>query len=328
MISIIYSSQRAMAIGALKKRLKEVFPEKDEMNYVEIDLTFHPTQDIVYECENLSFCSDKKVVVGYNAFFLTKSKAKPVKGEESQWFLEYLKNPNPDVDLYLLVYEDSLNEKSEYYKLMKAAGSNAFHVDKLTDQQWIKHITSYFKKRDITIDLDAAYEFRSRFQDDYSAFNSYAEKLACYAIDSQRISKKDIEEMVAAPLEENAYILSNAICKGDKKTAFKIYNDQKIIAGSQVEISLLSLLANQFRILSEVQYLYNEENCSAEQIASTLGITPGRAKACLMNLRNMNNKTCSVALENIYQAEKEIFSGKLDPEIALSLFIVNFKLRP
>ncbi len=330
MISVFYSSQRAWIQALLKKTIKETFPEKDEMNYTEVDLTFSPTQEIVDECESFSFCSDKKVVVAYNAYFLGKSKTKPVKGEESKWLLQYLENPNPSVDLYFVVYEDSLNEKSEYYKLIMKTSPQPILVGTptLDKQGWVKYIVSYFKKRNITIDLDAAYEFYDRFNGDYSAFMSYADKLISYAFDTQRISKREIEELVAAPLEEKVYEISNAICKGDKKTAFKVYQDQKVLAGNDVEIGLLTLLANQFRLLNEIQYLYNEENLTTDKIASVLKINPKRVEMCVRNLRNMNDKTCPVALENIYQAQKSILTGRADPTIAFSLFVTNFKLRP
>ncbi len=318
-----------MAQAALKKRLKEVFPEKDEMNYAEVDLTFSPTQEIVYECENLSFCSDKKVVVANNAYFLSKkSETKPAKDEESKWLLEYLKDPNPAVDLYFVVYSDTLDTKSEYYKLIDKTSPNIVGVTKLTDQEWIKYIINHFKKKHISIDLDAAYEFYARFEGDYSAFLSYADKLTCYALESQHISKKEIEELVAAPLEDNAFLVSNALCKGNKKEALKIYKDLKVSAYDSMEVGLLTLLANQFRILNEVRYLNNVEGFGPDQIASNLKITPGRAKASLMNLRNMNDNTCLKALEDIFEAEKKILTGKIQPQVAFSLFIVNFKLRP
>lgn len=316
-----------MAQAALKKKIKEEFPERNDMNYVEIDLSSTPTQEIVYECENLALGCDKKVVVGFNAYFLEKkSKVKAPKEEESKYLLEYLAYPNPDVDLYFVVYSDNLDTKSEFYKLIDQTTPTIVSVSELNDQEWIKYITSYFKKRGIVIDLDAAYEFHNRFQGDYSTFMSYAEKLVSYAIESQHITKAEIQELVAAPLEENSFLLSNALCKGNKKEALRIYEDLKV--SSTDEIYLLNLLANQFRILSQVHYLYNVERLGAEQIATTLKITPGRVKASLMNLRNMNEKTCPLALEGIYEAEKGILTGKLQPRIAFSLFIVNFKLRP
>ena len=328
MISIFYSSQRAMAQAALKKKIKEVLPEKDEMNYAEVDLTFSTTDEIVYECENLSFCYDKKTVVAYNATFLEKGKAKGNKTSDNQNLIDYLSNPNPSVDLYFVVYSDEIDTKSEYYKLIEKTSPNIVGVTKLNDQEWIKYITNYFKKKNIKMDLDAAYEFLARFGGDYSAFMSYAEKLENYASESLHISKAEIEELVAAPLEENAFLLSNALCKGNKKEALKIYKDLLVTSGKDIEISLLSLLSNQFRILNQVRYLDQEEGYKVDQIASILKISLGRVKASLMNLRNMNDRTSIFALENIYETEKDIFSGKIQADVAFPLFIVNFKLRP
>lgn len=327
MITVYFSAQRAMAQAALKKELKQVFPERDEMNYVEIELSSTPSQEIAFECENLALGYDKKVVVGLNAYFLEKkSKVKPPKEEEEKYLLDYLKNPNPDVDLYLLVYADEIDQKGKYFPLLKEANARIVSVAAFTEQEWARYIPSYFKKRGIIIDGDAVYEFIARLRGDYALFLSEVEKLSSFAAESKHISKADIETMVVAPLEENAFLLSNALTRGNKKESLRIYENLKI--SSTDEIYLLNLLANQFRILNEIRYLKEEENRSAEEIASTLRVTPGRVRACFGNLRNMNEKTCPLALEGIYEAEKNILSGKMAGRLAFSLFVVNFKLRP
>jgi len=326
MIYVYHSSQRAMVRAAFKKQIAADFPERDDLNYVEIDLTQTPSQEIVVECDSMALGYDRKAVVGLNAYFLEKkSKQKPPKDEEKKFLLEYLANPNPDVDLYFLVYSDTLDEKNEYYPLLVKADAKFKSIAPLNDADWAKQIANYFKKRDIAIDPDAVATLVTRIHGDYALFQTETEKLATYAADSKRLTNADVEALTVAPLEENAFLLANALTRGNKKEAFRIYESLKV--SNVDEVGLLNLLANQFRFLNEVRYR-RDQGLTPEGIASDLKCTPGRARASLGNLSRMNDRTCLVALEEIYQTEKDILTGAKQQQLAFSLFLVNFKLRP
>ena len=315
-----------MVRAAFKKKIAADFPERDDMNYVEIDLSSTPSQEIVLECDSMALGYDRKAVVGLNAYFLEKkSKQKPPKDEERQHLLDYLKNPNPDVDLYFLVYADAIDTKNDYFPLLDAAGAKIVSVAAFTDAEWAKYIPSYFKKQGISIDPDAVATFISRIRGDYALFHSEAAKLSAYAAESKHLSNADVEALTVAPLEENAFLLANALTRGNKKEAFRIYESLKV--NNVDEVGLLNLLANQFRFLNEVRFR-RDEGLNADAIAMDLKCTPGRARASLGNLSKMNDKTCLVALEELYQTEKDILTGAKQPRLAFSLFLVNFKLRP
>jgi DNA polymerase-3 subunit delta len=313
-----------MVKGALKKLMAASCPHPDAMNFVSLDMGVTPLNDLANECFALPLGYDKKTVVAENCFFLEKSRSKPKyqKGDSPSLLLSYLSHPDEAIDLYLLVYTDTLDEKNDFFLALQAAGARINPVSEFSKEQWHDYIARFFAKRSISIDNLAIQELQDRIQGDYARFLNEGQKLAAYSSGAP-ITKKDVETLVSEPLEDDAFHLSNALSRGDVKNALRIYSDLKVFSAEP--ISLIRLLGNQFRFLNEVRYLQSS-GLSNSQIAGALQCSQMRVNISLDNLRRMGEESLNNALENLYQCEKSILTGKCDPDLAFSLFLTNFSL--
>jgi DNA polymerase-3 subunit delta len=325
MIQVFYSSQSRMVKGAAKKVIKATFPERNPLNYVSLDMGVTTLEELAYECTSLPLGYDKKAVVAENCFFLEKRKSSPrlLKGDNEKAFLKFLDSPDPNINLYLLVYSDILDEKGKFYPLLLKAGATLSAVAEFTPSQWQIFIPSFFAKRGIKIDSDAANELLNRTEGNYGNFLNEAGKLVCYANKSLHISLDDIKALVLAPLDDDAFHLSNALCRGDVKKAFHIYRDLE--KQNIEEVYLIHTLANQFRYLNQVLYL-SKNGKDENEISTLLHCSNARTRVSLANLRRMNDETCAKALNSLYQTEKAILSGEKSAPLAFSLFLTNFSL--
>lgn len=313
-----------MVQGALRKLVAASFPEKDDMNYVAFDMGVSSLLELSNELEALPLGYDKKCVVAENCFFLAKSRSKPKlqKGDDYKPFLAFLNSPNPAVDLYLLVYSDVLDERSPYFQALLKDGAKINPVKEFSPQEWREFIPRFFEKRGSKIAPNAIRELQNRIGGDYALFLSEGQKLLAYAAGAE-ITPEDVKALVSEPLEDDAFRLSNALSKGDVKDALSIYRDLRTQGVEPV--SLTRLLANQFRFLNEVRYL-NEKGYSNGQIAQNLMASQFRVNISLESIRKMKDESLNNALESLYQCELSIMSGKLDSDLAFSLFLVNFTL--
>ena len=128
--------------------------------------------------------------------------------------------------------------------------------------------------------------------------------------------------MVAKPLEDNAFLLFNMLLDGKNAEAVELFKDLRV---KNVEpVTLISQLANQFRLLNEVAYL-SRKRMSKEDIASELKIKPGRVYILSKLLPMISEKTIHNTLDDLYQLDLDIKSGQVDRHYAFEMFILKFK---
>lgn len=318
-----------MVRGALSKILKDVLPDRNTLNYVTLDMTESSLSDLAAECSFLPLGESKKCVVADDCSFLLvgsgsgKGRSRKKVDTGSQAFLEYLAAPDDSILLFLLCYGEELDQKSELFLALKAAHATFSPVAVFTPGQWSTFIPRFFEKRGYSIDSMAISELSNRIAGDYALFLSEAQKLIAYCQESKKVETEDIRALVAEPLEEDSFHLSNALLAGDNRKAIRTYRDLKM--KSVDEVSLIRLLGNQFRFLNEVRYL-RDKGIPSEEIARLLFASSGRVNASLNNLRRMGDETLNKGLESLYQCELSIMTGKMTQELAFTLFLATWSL--
>lgn len=324
MIQVLFNPQSMMCKASLKKLINKELPERDDMNFVELDMGKERLVDLANECLSLPLGYDKKVVVAENFYYLAKSKTKVklLKGDEDETLITYFKNPDPSISLFILVYADTLDKKSPLYLALEEGKAVFNQIATFTPEQWPQIAMKYFQKNGIEIRQDAAVELVSRIGGDYSTFLNEASKLVTYS-KGEVVTKEMVEMLVSQPLEDDMFQLSNALTRGDKKRAFKVYKDLKVknIRG----ITLMNALAKQLQFLHEVQHLYSKRMDSFA-ISKELGCTPGRVNASLYSVRKMRDTCLEKGLEALYEAELAVMSGQKDEDLAFNMFLANFEL--
>ena len=323
MIKVIHSAQPRMAQMTLRKELKEKLPVRDELNYVCLDMTTTLLKDLADECGMLPLGYEKKVVVAENFDYLAaKNKRKVAKGDSPDLLLKIFEDPEPDVDVYLLVWSAELDKKSPFYKALTAGKAEIQLIAEYTPDQWRMAVTRAFQKRNVEIDPDAVEELINRIEGDFGRFQLEVSKLANYA-SGERVTKKIVETLVSPPLESDSFALSNALTRGDRAEALRIYHDLSVRGTDAVYLFLM--LAGQFRFLNQAQYLIAQGD-SPEMIASKLRCSPGKARVAFSLTRKAKQGVFLLALEGIYHSLDDLYSGKVDPNFAFTRYVADFSL--
>ncbi len=333
MIQVVYSSDPQLAQIALSKIVKSTFGEElTPLNSVTLDMGQDSFSTLVEECLSLPIGCSKKAVIVKNCFFLLppmrgKNALKIKKDDTDEAFLSYLENPDPSIYLYMAAYGGSLDNKGKYARLFASLGIKPSSVNEFTLEDWKRFVPAFFAKKGIKIEDEASSMLIERLALDYGRFLSERNKLVSYASGSGYLSLEDIKALVAPPLEEKSYALTNALTKGDAKEAFHIYKDLKIQGYD--EVALLIQSANQFRKMNMVSYLLSQrmrEEDIASALSSSYKMSVYQVRAISLNLRRMKKEAPLRALEEIYKAEKAIFSGEMDAPLAFTIFLSRFPL--
>ncbi len=326
MIYILNSSQSAMLTVHLNKMIKESLPEHDDLNFVKIDMSTSKILDLSNECLSLPIGYEKKAVIAENFHYLASSKTKKklLNGDDDAPLLDFFKNPDPCIELYILVYSDKLDERSAYYKALKESGSKFFSIKPFDESDWQKYIPTFLSKKGCIITPDAITELSDRINGDYALFLQEGNKLATYA-NGETITVDTVKQLVSAPLEDDVFALSNALTRGDKLQALHVFKDMQTKGSSGGAIPLMNMLSNQFIFLDQVRFLY-KRGYDPIDIAAKLNCSPGRVKASSYSIRKMSANCLHRAINQLYRYQSYVFQGKMNDILAFELFLANFEL--
>lgn len=321
MIYFIYGHQLPVIKKTLKNLIKTCLNgiEQDDFNVQKLSARLVPIQEIVFDAMSLPLGSDKKVLVVTEPYFLSNEKEKVSFDKEQDFdsLIKYLHNPSTATDLIFFLETREINTKNEVYKVLKEK-AKIMPQDVLTEEMLKNMGMGIFVRKGATITQDALDELVVRCGDDVSKFTSEATKLSLY---KNEINIDDVRLMVSARLEDNAFNMCEALIQGKISKALKIYYDLRI--NKEEPVRLISLLASQFRFLTQVSYLLSK-NMTFDAIASELKCHPFRVKKSSQSLVMISQKALRNILDELYKEDFAIKSGEKDPYLTFELFLINF----
>lgn len=320
MIYLVYGEQFPLVSKRVKKIINSILVDGiDEFNYVRFNAKEMTVQDLVYECSLLPF-GDHKVVRVDNPYFLGSIRDKiSIEKDQKYSVLEnYINQPNEYVDVIFVLESKSVNKKNDIYKLIEKKGK-IFFEEGLSLETLNQTAKIYFQKKGVMISDEAINLLLERTGDNVSRFIQEADKLALYG---KEIDVDDVHIMVPVPLEQNAFNICEFLITNQINKAIKVYRDLLVL--KEEPVRLIALLASQFRLYTQISYLYTIEKNNQDDVASQLKIHPYRVKLMCRNLVRISYFQLLLVMEKLYQLDSKIKSMEVDPVIGLELFLVNF----
>lgn len=323
MIYVFYSlSQKSFLKREAKKVTKASLGEVNEFNYASFDAKETPLREIINACLEVPMLENKKVVVVDDADFLSGAKSKDKINTEKDFdiFEKYINNPTNETDLILIVYADKLDARSKLTKLLNEKAKVA-GIAPLKPNDWEKYTAQLIEKKQLHFDMLAIHELAKRTLNDRDRLLNELTKLSLYKPNDE-IKLNDIVTLVSEPLEDKAFQLTNDLLEGNTSGALTTYHDLLKQKGTE-PITLLLMLANQFRLMYVVNYLHEHDQAITE-IATSLHQNEFRIKKVYQSSKKFKNKLIDI-LDEIYSIDFKIKSGQADHSLLTELFIINFK---
>ena len=324
MIKLYYSASPDIAKRAARRDIKKDYPNPDESSFVSFNMAVTPLKELAEECSFLSLGVEKKCVLAYDCAFLGKSKTKPkfAKDDKPEELLAYLNDPIYETDLYLLVYNEALDDKSEFVQAIK---KNGYIKEVLIPPtpEWVAYAERYLGGRGVSIERNAASELVRRVGGDFGVFLNELAKLEAYS-NGEPIRLQAVKNLVTKAEEDDAFAIGNALVRGNNAGALEAYRIAK--RGGADEVRLINMLSSQLLYLDEVRFL-DAIGYDVNGIAKELGGSPKRAEIALSNLYAIQQGALEQTVEELYQCQRSILRGEVPPELAFQLFLTRASLR-
>ena len=221
-------------IRTLEKNITKEYGKLEKFRFYPYETEMN---EIVSIMKNGSLFSSHKIVIINNSEDIKKKNS-------IEQLVDYCKSPSCEVTLILVSDNNKIDTKIE--KSVPAAQKKIFwEMFENRKKSWV---TSFFRKKGLTIDSDAVNLFLEMVENDTDSMKNDCEKLAFYFKEGARIKEDDIETFLYHSREESVFTLFEKISKRELEASLDILNSI-ILAKDTLPIQLLSGLLWQFKNL-------------------------------------------------------------------------------
>lgn len=293
--------------------------ERDEFNYVKFDLYETSISSAIEEALTLPFLSDKKVVHIKNAYLFTGEKVTNNINQNVDQLIGFIEQYDGETLVVFDVFNEKLDERK---KLVKSVKKNARlnKIDQMTEQEIKQWIKSYLNEQYKDIKEDALVEFLELTGIQFNIIKAELDKLVLFIGDEAVINKQDVKDIVSRSLEQNVFLLTEYIQKGQKEKSINLLKD--LINMKEEPIKLLALITSNYRLYYQCKILASK-HYSEQQIAKTIGVHPYRVKLALRIVRKLSLERLLATIDVCAETDYDLKSSYMDKVLILELFILK-----
>ncbi|MCJ1656237.1 DNA polymerase III subunit delta [Staphylococcus sp. NRL 16/872] len=293
--------------------------EKDDFNYIKFNLYEHSMSNIIEETLTMPFISEKKAIVVKNSFIFTGEKVSKDLTPNNDQILEFLNKYDGENLIIFEIYQNKLDERKKITKTLKQKGKLS-KVEQMSEQEiksWIQN-KLYENYKDIK--QDALNLFIELTGINFNIVSQELEKIILFLGDRATITKEDVNLIINRSLEQNVFLLTEYIQKGQKAKAIELVKD--LIIMKEEPIKLLALITSNYRLYYQCKIL-SQKGYSGQQIAKTVNVHPYRVKLALTQVRHYQLNQLLNIIDNCAETDYKLKSSYMDKQLILELFILS-----
>lgn len=278
---------------------------KEEIRY---NLDDFSLEDIIDDLSMVGMFEKNKLIICDNFNFQIDDKK----------LLSYLDNYNRDNYLILVVNSDKVDSRKKLYKKLSSIGEI---INASDNKGYIKNfLKTYIQDNGYRIDGTTLDYFISRVGNNIDNATNEIDKMFLYKGSDKIINRNDVNDITIDNIDEEIYLLSESVIGGDTDRALSLYH--KFINNGYDELSIITLLANQFRFLLQVKTLY-DKGLDYNSIAKEIDAHPYRVQKTIPKVYSYSKEELVNYLSYLFDLDSGIKTGKLDKNLGLELFIIN-----
>lgn len=299
--------------GYLKRQYKNrltsaMLPEGDTMNYACYEGKGIDLREVIDLAETMPFFADRRLIVFENTGFFKSG------GTELADYMKTL----PETTSFLFV-ESEVDKRSKLYKTVKAKGRavELGFQDEATLKRWVAGLVKKEKKQ---ITEQTVVYFLNKTGTDMENITKELEKLYCYALERDAITKEDVDAVCVTQISNHIFDMVDAVSQKKQQRALELYYE--LLALKEPPMRILFLMIRQYRILHQVKGLL-KAGYGRKEIASQAGLHPFVAGKYMDLAKRFPTGELRAALEEGAELEQSVKTGKLADHLAVELFLVK-----
>jgi DNA polymerase-3 subunit delta len=267
----------------------------------------------------MPFLSDRRLVIveGMLAWLARKGAGKSGKDQIAA-LLDGLPHLPPTARL-VFAERDTLTEQNAVLKLART-DPNGYHKEFNPPRdpgQWIRNRAR--QEYGVEIDHPAAYALGAVTGPDLRAADNELAKLAAFVGGERPITEADVALLTSYVAEASVFEMVDALGRRDGTTATRLLH--RLLRDDE-PLQLFGMIVRQFRLLILAREYLNTGG-SAGQIAPAIGVHPFVGEKLAKQAGSFTLETLEKIYHNLLDTDAGIKTGKVDPVLALDLFIAG-----
>lgn len=309
-IYLLYGEENYLKKQYKERFVKALLPEGDTMNYAHYEGKGIDIREVIDLAETMPFFAERRVFVFENTGFF-----KSAAGAELADYLKEL----PETAYFLFV-EEEVDKRGKMYKAVKSKG-RAVELpfqDENTLKRWVAGQIGRENRR-IT-ETDLVY-FLNKVGIDMGNITKELEKLFCYALERDVITREDIDAVCVTQISNHIFDMVNAVAEKQQKKALDLYYE--LLALKEPPMRILFLLTRQYRGLYQVKQLA-QKGYGRKEIAEKAGLHPFAVGKYMEQAKRFQVKELRAILEDSVDIEQRVKTGLLTDSLAVEIFLVKY----
>ena len=297
-------------VNSYKKRLREAIAGDDTMNYNYFEGKGQDVKEIISLADTMPFFAERRLVlIDGSGFF---------KSSAPEELVNYI--PEIPESTCMVFVENEVDKRNKLYKKVKDNGYAAELKKQDADQlmRWAAGILSKDGKK---ITRQVMEYFMERTGDDMENIRMELEKLICYTMGREVITKEDVEAVGTVHVTNRIFEMVTAIVAGNTRKAMDLYED--LLTLKEPPMRILFLLARQFNLLLQVKEL-QRLGCDQKTIASRTGLQSFVVRNYTGCTGRYTTAQLRQAVEDFTQTEEDVKTGRLSDVLSVELLIVKY----
>lgn len=305
MLKLFHGKDTFLSLREVKKEIGQIIGKDKEIALVTIESKETLGEKIINNIVTNDMFSKRKIVLVKR---LSENK-------EKESILEYISKSIKEIsdENYYFFWEDSkIASNTKYFKMFK----NIVEMGDMNKPSFYKWVSEELNSYKFTSDKETIQILSARVNYKTERLINELEKFSISNV--TKLTKEIVIAETTDTLEEDIWALTKAINQSDKKTIFSIL--EKLFNQSVDTIFIISMIARNIRLYSQVKYLL-EKDTPSSLICSQLRIPPFSLPELATNAKNSSWEKVQYIYEKLASLDFEIKRGNIDAQTGLILIL-------
>lgn len=306
-IYLLYGDEPFL-VGSYKKKLREAITGGDTMNFNYFEGKNPDVKEIISLADTMPFFADRRLILVDGSGFFKSAQ------EELAAYLPQM----PDTTC-LVFAESEVDKRNRLYKRVKELGYAA-ELNKQDTAQLMRWAAGILGRDGRKISRPVMEYFLERTGDDMENIRMELEKLVCYTMGRDVITKEDVDAVGTVHVTSRVFDMVAAIVAGNTKKAMDLYED--LLTLKEPPMRILFLIARQFNQLLQIKEL-TAAGKDKGAMASALKVPPFAVGKLTVQARAFTRDQILSWVTLCVETEEAVKTGRLSDRLAVELLIAR-----
>ena len=306
-IYLLYGDEPFL-VGSYKKKLREAITGGDTMNFNYFEGKNPDVREIISLADTMPFFADRRLILVDGSGFFKSAQ------EELAAYLPQM----PDTTC-LVFAESEVDKRNRLYKRVKELGYAA-ELNKQDTAQLMRWAAGILGRDGRKISRPVMEYFLERTGDDMENIRMELEKLVCYTMGRDVITKEDVDAVGTVHVTSRVFDMVAAIVAGNTKKAMDLYED--LLTLNEPPMRILFLIARQFNQLLQIKEL-TAAGKDKGAMASALKVPPFAVGKLTAQARAFTRDQILSWVTLCVETEEAVKTGRLSDRLAVELLIAR-----